>query len=429
MNKYRFLRAVLLVLIFIPTDTFAQRWTSQASHPFSLKNFTISSVNNKLYSIGGFTSTWISHTFEYDPSLDSWTQKTRMPNGYFYVKSAVANNKIYVVGYNGVELAVFEYDPSLDSWITKSGKTGWRYTFSVASYNNKIYVIGGRGSSGITDLVEEYDPVSDTWQTKTPMPTARQSAAAVEYNGKIYVAGGNVVSQLLSTLEVYDPVLDTWTSKPSMLVPRKDLELQAVEGNIYSMGGSDNSPLTTVEEYNINSETWVVTDSMPTPRETFASGVVNNIIYAVGGQSTASLTNVNEAFKASQPRTPEGIISYSGDLNVQITWNSSTDSDLLKHVIYRSLNDGFSPLPADSIGFTLAPDTTFSDLTVSNGITYYYRISAVDSTGNISEYSSQVSAFPQDITPPNAPQNLTAAGGPEIVLLKWDQNVEEDLHK
>ncbi|MFC1563512.1 kelch repeat-containing protein [candidate division KSB1 bacterium] len=427
MKIYNYICLILLVTISLPKETSAQRWTSKTPHPLDLKYFTISQVNDKLYSIGGFTTNWLSNVYEYDPSLNSWTQKTRMPNGYFFVKSAVVNDKIYVFGYNGIELTVFEYDPSLNSWITKNGKTGKRYTFCVASYNNKIYVIGGRGSSGITGLVEEYDPVLDTWQTKTPMPTARQSVAAVEYNGKIYVAGGNDSNQLLSTFEVYDPVLDLWTSKPSMLTPRKELELQAVEGNVYAMGGSDSVPLTTVEEYNINSETWVTTDSMLTPRESFASGVVNNIIYAVGGQSTASLTNANEAFNASQPGSPTGVITQSGDLNVLLTWNMSTDSDLLKYVIYRSVNDGFSPLPADSIGFSLIPDTTFSDSTVFNGIIYYYRLSAVDSSGNISAFSSQVSAFPHDLTAPAAPDNLVGLPAKNVSNLSWSANSESDL--
>ncbi|MCP4723652.1 MAG: hypothetical protein GY863_01375, partial [bacterium] len=429
MKTYKCIFVVLLVSIFIPSETFAQRWTSKASYPISIKYHTISSIDNKLYSIGGFTNTWVNYSYEYDPALNSWTPISRPPSGYYFLKSAVVNDKIYVFGYNGIELAVFEYDPALDSWITKTGKTGWRYTFSVASYNNKIYVIGGRDSSGVTDSVEEYDPVLDSWQTKTPMTTARQSAAAVEYNGKIYVAGGNNGGTLFSTFEVYDPTLDSWTSKPSMQIPRKELELQVLEGNIYAMGGSDSTPLTTVEEYNINSETWAVTDTMSTSRESFASGVVNNIIYAVGGQSTPSLTDVNEAFNASSPETPAGITAASGDLNVLLTWNSNTEIDLSKYVIYRSLNDGFSPVPADSIGLTLIPDTTFSDSSVANGINYYYRLSAVDSTGNISEFSSQVTAFPNDTTKPAAPVNLAGSPGNTVVDLSWSANSESDLRQ
>ncbi|MCP4708677.1 MAG: hypothetical protein GY869_08640, partial [Planctomycetes bacterium] len=59
---------------------------------------------------------------------------------------------------------------------------------------------------------------------------------------------------------------------------------------------------------------------------------------------------------------------------------------------------GTSPSPTTVIDSTVAaspPDTFYVDYSLNNGQIYYYRITAVDSSGNESGYSGQVSATPQ----------------------------------
>ncbi|MFZ5516882.1 MAG: choice-of-anchor D domain-containing protein [Candidatus Zhuqueibacterota bacterium] len=63
--------------------------------------------------------------------------------------------------------------------------------------------------------------------------------------------------------------------------------------------------------------------------------------------------------------------------------------------IYRSQTNNFVPSSGDSLAVVFKPDTTYRDTDVINGQTYYYRISAVDSAGNESEFSDQASATPQ----------------------------------
>ena len=78
---------------------------------------------------------------------------------------------------------------------------------------------------------------------------------------------------------------------------------------------------------------------------------------------------------------------------------------------------------------TAIGDTTKIITGLTNGTTYYYRITTVDTARNESGYSNEVSATPVDNVAPTTPTNLTAAPGNQQVTLKWNQNTENDFAK
>ncbi len=79
------------------------------------------------------------------------------------------------------------------------------------------------------------------------------------------------------------------------------------------------------------------------------------------------------------------------DTTVMLTWLPATDNIGVDHyLIYRDTTSGFTPNSDDSLGFSY--DTAFIDLKVGPGITYYYRVSAIDSAGNEGEYSEEAQA-------------------------------------
>src|SRR5206468_5422957 len=62
------------------------------------------------------------------------------------------------------------------------------------------------------------------------------------------------------------------------------------------------------------------------------------------------------------------------------------------------------------------------DSAVTNGVTYYYQVSAVNSPGEgakSNEASSTPNQTPPPPSPPSAPQNLVATGGNAQVTLTW----------
>jgi len=74
--------------------------------------------------------------------------------------------------------------------------------------------------------------------------------------------------------------------------------------------------------------------------------------------------------------------------SVALTWNAST-STVSGYNVYRSTVSGSS---YTKINPSLVTVLSYTDSAVQSGTTYFYVTTAVDSTGNESVYSNQVSA-------------------------------------
>jgi hypothetical protein len=108
-------------------------------------------------------------------------------------------------------------------------------------------------------------------------------------------------------------------------------------------------------------------------------------------QSTGALSgSISFASNATNSPTAE-IVSGTGvnppQHSVALSWNAST-SVVIGYNVYRGLTSGGPYTNIDSLDTT----TSYTDSTVQAGQTYYYVTTAVDSSGNESAYSNQVSA-------------------------------------
>ena len=129
----------------------------------------------------------------------------------------------------------------------------------------------------------------------------------------------------------------------------------------------------------------------PTGTLTAFDGTANAYNGTVAG-STQFVSNSG----ALSPLAPQGlsVIPFVPD-SIGVSWNGNQESDLSHYIVYRSVTSGFTPSPSDSIGRVTKPDSMFTDLTALIGYTYYYRISGVDSSYQIGQYSNQVAgSFP-----------------------------------
>jgi hypothetical protein len=72
---------------------------------------------------------------------------------------------------------------------------------------------------------------------------------------------------------------------------------------------------------------------------------------------------------------------------VELSWAISPEEDLAGYYVYRS---GQDDTPGERINTKILPSPTFRDMSVVSGGRYFYRVSAVDHTGNESPLSSSV---------------------------------------
>lgn len=125
------------------------------------------------------------------------------------------------------------------------------------------------------------------------------------------------------------------------------------------------------------------------------------------------------------PAAPTGIVANAPGVSGQVTvdWANNSEADLASYRVKRATTSGG---PYAVIATVSAPTSIYTDNGATNGTANYYVVTAVDSSGNESTNSAQVSATPFDAPPP-APTGVTAAGGNGQIVVDWANSPAADI--
>jgi N-acetylneuraminic acid mutarotase len=238
------------------------------------------------------------------------------PNAVLDAGSAVADNKLYMVGgktSTGHISNVYVYDPgdpfdtTDDIWTNAPDLPGSAVENpAVVEFDGKIYSFGGSTApfSGAVDNAYVFDPATSSWTALPSMPTARGGANAEVVDGKIYVVGGlGTDGASVNTMEAFDPVTGQWLTStngdPAELQTPRDNPGAAVIGNkLYVFGGRtrnadgtvEDGALNTLEIYNPSTDLWTFGNPMVNGRRTMSVSILNNKIQVIGGEGNTSLS-------------------------------------------------------------------------------------------------------------------------------------------
>src|SRR5206468_3233239 len=135
------------------------------------------------------------------------------------------------------------------------------------------------------------------------------------------------------------------------------------------------------------------------------AGLTNGVTYYyqvsavnnVGEGPRSNEASATPTAPATPPGAPQGLVATAGDATVTLTWSapsSNGGSPITNYRIYRSTTGGGETLQA-TIGIVL----TYTDTSVTNGVTYYYQVSAVNAAGE-GPRSNEASATPSPPPPP-----------------------------
>lgn len=260
-------------------------WEFKSSLPEDFKSFGITSLDGKIYAIGGENT---KEVYEYDILNDSWVIKTNLSDYRGDLGVASVNGKVYAIGgyADGWFSSVNEYDPIHNTWTIKASMSAAKTSFGTAVLNNKIYVVGGIGE-GINYLntLEVYDPITNLWSTLASMPTPRSDLSLVACNNKLYAIGGYDGSKSLNTVEVYDHITNLWTTVASMSTTRRDLGTVEINGEIIAIGGrSDYNDQGSVELYLPEKNIWVSLGDKLIASSCFGITQSDGKVYVIGGE-------------------------------------------------------------------------------------------------------------------------------------------------
>lgn len=110
----------------------------------------------------------------------------------------------------------------------------------------------------------------------------------------------------------------------------------------------------------------------------------------------------------------ELVVSTKGG-SAELSWTPNRESDLAGYNIYRSTSSTMS----DRAKVGNASNSRYRGDNLSNGVTYYYAVTAVDKGGNESALSDALAVEPRDTRPPTI-SNLTVAKlGPRSADILW----------
>lgn len=326
---------------------------------------------------------------------------------------------------------------------------------TVSRYNfiNNVY-IRGPGSTG-TKIFGEYSLVSygffsgnahgasyatisvpsDPWTLVTFSGFTQAQIDAY----KARTAGGPIPMEPVTTTSAFWALQDVLASAGASLV--RDAVDQRIVSDVINGTGNFvyNTPPSTAPPEELN-RFWPPLASLPAPADTDKDGMPDSWELASGlNPSNAAdrnfytlhpdYTNLEVYLNwlvqgdTQPPAAPTGLTAAAGDKTVQLAWNPNTEPDLAGYNVYRSTVSGSEYVKLNGI---LLTSPAYTDTSVSNGTTYYYVVTAVDTSTNESVSSVQVSATPMDLTPPAPPAGLWARIENGTVLLDWLDNTEPD---
>src|SRR2546426_73745 len=305
--------------------------------------------------------------------------------------AGTGNNRLLVVG---VE--------ANNSPVTSVTFGGVQLTSAVSSfYNNDVefwYLTNPSGTgnivvtmTGSTSVVVGAYSISGVNQT-TPIPTS--------------ITNHNTASS--------SPTISITTKYPNSLV----LDSPSIYGGI-----SLSSP-TCTQSWNINMPSVITGASSSTVRAS-ASSVTCRWTTSGGGdlwddvaiEVKASGSGVNTTTNtATAPQPPTGLTATAASSSqISFSWAAPTNnggSAITGYKIYRSTSSG-----TETGYVNLGNVTSYTNTIVTPGVTYFYKVRAVNSVG-LSPLSNEASATPPTL--PSAPQNLQATTGVGNVALTWD---------
>jgi fibronectin type 3 domain-containing protein len=152
------------------------------------------------------------------------------------------------------------------------------------------------------------------------------------------------------------------------------------------------------------------------------AGIQNGTAYyykvtAVNAAGEGAQSNEGSAIPASAPGAPTLNSATAGNGTVALAWSAPTSNGgagITGYRVYRGTASG-----GETFLTTLGAVTGFTDATVANGTTYYYKVSALNSVGEGGLSNEQFATPAASATVPAAPTLNSATAGVGSVALNW----------
>jgi N-acetylneuraminic acid mutarotase len=182
-------------------DPAKHEWTEKAPMPTERGALAASVIDNKIYVVGGanrkiFSLVNTPALEVYDPFKNTWKKLAPLPTPRDHLTASSLNGKLYALGgridvdYHDNLDANEVYDPKTNRWAKQAPLPTKRSGITSQVLDKRILVFGGESGEGTFTENEAYDPKTDSWETLTPMPEGRHGLGSARYKKKIHLFAG-----------------------------------------------------------------------------------------------------------------------------------------------------------------------------------------------------------------------------------------------
>ena len=262
---------------------------------------------------------------------------------------------------------------------------------------DRIVLFGGYTTLGTVNDTWIYDLGANTWTQAHPRqsPSSRiyTSLAYDSWADRVILFGGynDTALRLLNDTWTYDVATETWTNRSASRAPspRSYLAMDydpRVDRTILFGGFTGNVHTNETWSYDLGANAWTnVTPAGSPPRAVSRALVYDaraNRTILFEGDTNGSFASGTWTF-VHPPVPPASVGPFlnlrAANAGVTVTWQAPvTDggSPITGYTIYRSIRAGFETRVA-IVGNVL----TYADTGLSNGVTYWYQVTAVNAVG------------------------------------------------
>jgi hypothetical protein len=391
-------------------------------------------------SVGGASSifrTW-------DPSTGRWTAKTQNRPKRSYGTSFLLplhndiseRGKILLCGgsvasndpaLSSVDILDFDSGSATDPVVRQVASIahGRKYLAPIILPNGKLVIFGGTavGNTSPVYVPEMFDPITESWQSlaAASVPRWYHQSTVLLPDGRVWTAGGTEASNIEENrTEIFSPDYLFIGPRPTIA----SSPIVGDYGNSITIITPDADTISSVSlvrlmatthHYDANQRLiWLqivtrssnsLTVSAPINANTAPPGYY--MIFILNGSGVPSVAKIIRIPGSSPgngdtdpPAQVTGLgVTTGSDTQLNLSWTANTEADLGYYNVYRGITAGFTVTPGTTTPVGQPTTNSFSDTGLTGSTTYYYKVAAVDNSGNIGPLSGESSGTTATVNP------------------------------